>query len=81
MSYGGSLVDAYRHEGIYRKILKGAKPAEREVKVELVLNQKTAKVARSHFPAHAARHRRRGHRVREGARQSWRDQPVQVRPR
>jgi hypothetical protein len=24
---------------------------------------------------------RRGHRVKEGARQSWRDQPVQVRPR
>jgi hypothetical protein len=32
-------------------------------------------------PTDAARHRRRGHRMTEGARQSWRDQPVQVRPR
>jgi hypothetical protein len=28
-----------------------------------------------------ARARRRGDRISEGARQSWRDQPVQVRPR
>jgi putative tryptophan/tyrosine transport system substrate-binding protein len=55
MSYGGSLVDAYRQEGIYTgKILKGAKPADlpvmREVKIELILNQKTAKALGITFP-------------------------------
>jgi ABC-type uncharacterized transport system substrate-binding protein len=37
--------------------------------------------ARPHRSAAAARPRRRGDRVKEGARQSWRDQSVQVRPR
>jgi putative tryptophan/tyrosine transport system substrate-binding protein len=55
MSYGTDLADAYRHVGIYAgKILKGAKPADlpvqRVVRVEFVINLKTAKTLGLTFP-------------------------------
>jgi putative ABC transport system substrate-binding protein len=55
MGYGSSLQDAYRHLGSYSgKILNGAKPADlpimQAVKVELVLNLKTAKALGITFP-------------------------------
>jgi putative ABC transport system substrate-binding protein len=55
MSYGLDGADAYRQVGIYAsKILKGAKPADlpvqRVVRVEFVVNLKTAKTLGLTFP-------------------------------
>jgi len=55
MSYGSSITDAFRKLGVYAgKVLKGAKPAdmpiEQAVKIELVLNLKTAKALGITFP-------------------------------
>jgi putative ABC transport system substrate-binding protein len=55
MSYGANLVDVYRLMGIYTgRILKGEKPADlpvqQSVKIELVLNVKTAKTLGVTFP-------------------------------
>ena len=56
ISYGANIADLYRHAAAFvDKILKGAKPAELPLeepnKLELVINQKTAKQIGIAFPS------------------------------
>ena len=86
MSYGSSLYRCvsscrrlHRPHSQGREARRPAGPAGHESRAGHQPQDRQG--ARPQRPAPAARPRRRGDRMMEGARQSWRDQPVQVRPR
>ena len=63
MSYGGDRANAYRQVGLYvGKIFKGIRPADlpvqQAVKIEMVVNLKTAKTLGITFPLPLYRARR-----------------------
>ena len=86
IAYGPNYPDLFRHAADYvHKILRGEKPGnipvEQPTKFDLVVSLVAAKALGLTLTAHATRARRRGDRIEEGAKQSRRDQPVQVQPR
>ena len=86
VSYGPDLPGLFRQAASYvDRILKGEKPADLPVQAPTKYRAgdqpEDRQGARPRCATKRACARRRGDRMREGARQSWRDQPVQVRPR
>ena len=85
MSYGIELADAYRQVGVYAGQFSRAPAADLpSCSRPSSSSSSTSRPPRrsgSTVPPTLLVARRRGDRMREGARQSWRDQPVQVRPR
>ena len=85
LSYGVDQVDTWCRAATYvDRILCGAKPAELPVqlptKFEMAMNLKTAKALGLVVPTSILLRAERDDRITEGASESWRDQPVQVRP-